>query len=194
MAKKQKCDSSQKADLLECMHLKKFTLLDVFKIGKNYILGVYEGRLSPNDILIKYRQKERDGKWSRIRTPKHIHWAVDILMKMQKEKELTQRFLRFLLKKWEKVKPIESSSDRLELINVHKYIEENSKEINKFKDLNKAGEYSIEFLIILAELLMLQEKTNKRDAYMFKNLLTALLEGEDIFKIVSIATHRGKGN
>jgi len=42
-------------------------------------------------------------------------------------------------------------------------------------------------------MLMLQEKTNRPDAYMFKNLLDALLEGEDIFRIVSTAS-MGKRN
>lgn len=36
---------------------------------------------------------------------------------------------------------------------------------------------------------MIQEKTNRNDAYMFKNLLLALLEQNDLFKIISIATH-----
>jgi hypothetical protein len=45
---------------------------------------------------------------------------------------------------------------------------------------------------LLAELLMTQEKTNREDAYMFKELLKALESREDIYKIVSIATHRGR--
>jgi len=65
-------------------------------------------------------------------------------------------------------------------------------EIEKYHLLNNKGEYSIKFLILLAKLLMMQEKTNKEDAYMFKNLLKALKEGKSIFKIVSIATHNGR--
>jgi hypothetical protein len=45
------------------------------------------------------------------------------------------------------------------------------------------------FLILLAKLLMIQEKTNLETAYMFRKLLEALKAGDDIFKIVSIATH-----
>jgi len=37
---------------------------------------------------------------------------------------------------------------------------------------------------------MLQEKTDLETSYMFKNILKALEDGEDIFKIVSLATHR----
>ena len=48
-------------------------------INGSYILGIYKGSLSDFDILLRYRQKE-GGKWSRIRTPKHIHWAVDMLI------------------------------------------------------------------------------------------------------------------
>ena len=44
----------------------------------DYIIFVFQGTLSQFDIVIKYK---KDGK--RIRTPKHIHWVVDILMKMQ---------------------------------------------------------------------------------------------------------------
>ena len=41
----------------------------------DYVLYVFPGKLSQFDILIKYK---KDG--SRIRTPKHIHWAVDMLI------------------------------------------------------------------------------------------------------------------
>lgn len=54
----------------------------------NYILYVFQGDISPFDILIKYKKDE-----TRIRTPKHIHWAVDMLMKMQCEKQLSKNFL-----------------------------------------------------------------------------------------------------
>ena len=44
------------------------------------------------------------------------------------------------------------------------------------------------FLILLAKLLMLQEKTNRPDAYMFKRVLDGLKRGEDLFKVLSTAT------
>ena len=52
----------------------------------DYIIYVFQGSLSQFDIVIKYR---KDGK--RIRTPKHIHWVVDVLMKMQGNDTLTKR-------------------------------------------------------------------------------------------------------
>ena len=47
--------------------------IKIFQVNGSTILAVYQGSLSPLDTLIKYRQKQRNGKWSAIRTPKHIH-------------------------------------------------------------------------------------------------------------------------
>lgn len=58
--------------------------LCVIPINGSYILGIYQGTLSEFDILLKYRQRDGD-KRSRIRTPKHIHWAVDMLIKHYSE-------------------------------------------------------------------------------------------------------------
>ena len=76
------------------------TTIKVFQVNDRTIMAIYKGSLSLFDILIKYRQKLRNGKWSYIRTPKHIHWAVDILMKMQAYKKLTKQFLEFFIDSW----------------------------------------------------------------------------------------------
>lgn len=187
MVKKHKCDNE---NLKECMQHKNFELIHTFKVNGEYIVGIYKGTLSKYDILIKYRQKTQKG-WSNIRTPKHIHWAVDILMKMQSEPKKTKEFLNFLLKLWETIDPIKTEEERKERTNINKIIDKYHKELENYKQLSQKGEYSIKFLIVLAELLMIQEKTNMENAYMFKKLLEALERGEDIFKIVSIATHKG---
>ena len=57
----------------------------------------------------------------------------------------------------------------------------------------KGGEYPIDFVLILLLLLMIQEKTNRADAYMFKQILDELLKDNmDIFSIVSTSTFRGR--
>ena len=82
--------------------------LKIFTVNGEYILAVYQGTLSDYDLLIKYRQKE-NGKWSRIRTPKHIHWAVDVLIKMSLEENKTKEFLDFLIDYWDNnVSPLTS--------------------------------------------------------------------------------------
>jgi len=163
--------------------------LFVVLINGSFIIAVYQGSLSKYDILIKYRQKI-DGKWSRIRTPKHIHWAVDVLIKMHFENKKTKDFLDFLIKIWEDTTPFKNEQEREDFLNIEKLIEANKQEIERYEELSQRGEYSIKFLVLLARLLMAQEKTNLESAYMFKKLLDALKSGKDIFGIVSIATYR----
>ena len=159
-------------------------------VNSHFIIGVYQGTISQYDMLIKYRQKDASGKWSRVRTPKHIHWAVDILIKMNEEPAKTKEFLDFLIDYWENsVISIRSDADRNIFLDKEKLLKEVNNEANRYTELANRGEYSIKFLILLAKLLMTQEKTNLETAFMFKNLLDALRDGKDIFKIVSTATH-----
>ena len=161
--------------------------LCVIPINGTYILGIYKGALSDFDILLKYRQKE-DGKWSRIRTPKHIHWAVDMLIKHYSEPHETDLLLDSLLKQWEQTVPLESKEDQEHLLSPERLLADVNDEAEKYNKLADKGEYSVKFLVLIAKLLMVQEKTNRHDAYMFKNLLEKLKEHRNIFEIVSTAT------
>lgn len=164
--------------------------LEVYKINDSYIIAVYRGRLSEYDIILRYRQKDKEGEWSRIRTPKHIHWAVDMLIKLSHQEEIAKQFLDFLLGLWEATRGFENEEERREFLREENLIREVEKEADRFEELSRHGEYSIKFLILLAKLLMKQEKTNREDAYMFKELLKALKENRELYKIISIATHR----
>lgn len=174
------------------MRVKGTEPLVTIEINNTYILGVYQGSLSDYDLLLRYRQKDRSSKtgWSRIRTPKHIHWAVDVLIKMQFNEEQTKEFLNFLIEQWDNhIKPLKSDSERSTLLDVELLKNEANLEASKYPGLANKGEYSIKFLYLIAKLLMIQEKTNLSTAYMFRNLLKALEEHKDIYKIVAVATH-----
>jgi hypothetical protein len=167
--------------------------LAVFPVNGKYVLAVYKGTLSEFDLLLKYRQKDETKRtgWSNIRTPKHIHWAVDVLLKMHSNENETKEFLDFLIMAWnEQITPLRTEEERTNLLNVDTLLNEVNQEAINYEALADKGEYSIKFLILIARLLMIQEKTNMETAFMFKNLLDALRAGKDIFKIVSIATHR----
>jgi len=166
--------------------------LQVFMPEDKTIVGVYQGSFSKYDILIKYRQKNKDGNWTHIRTPKHIHWAVDLLIKMHADREKIERFLDFLMEIWNQTTPFKNEEDRKNFLDIKNLLDIYKDKIQGYKNISRFGEYKIEFLILLAKLLMAQEKTNMPDAYMFRKLLEALKKGEDIFSIVSLATHRGK--
>ena len=169
------------------MQTKGHELLAEFRVNGSYIIGIYKGSLSIFDILIKYRQLE-NGKWSRIRTPKHIHWAVDILIKHYCDMSTTDRLLGFLLDLWYRTNPIRTVEEQALFLQTDTLLEEVNREAANYTALANRGEYSVKFLILLAKLLMVQEKTNRNDAYMFKNLLEQLREHNDIFKIISTAT------
>jgi len=163
----------------------------IFEVNGSYIIGVYQGSLSEFDILIKYRQKLGE-RWSRIRTPKHIHWAVDVLIKLHEDKEKTQEFLDFLIGIWDNMHPVRNREQQQTELTIESLLRNSQSEIQQYEALSSKGEYSVKFLIMLAKLLMIQEKTNLETAFMFKNLLEALREGGDIFSVVSIAFHTGR--
>lgn len=151
-----------------------------------YIIYVFQGSLSEFDILIKYR---KDG--TRIRTPKHIHWVVDVLMKMQGNEPLTKQYLAKIQDCWIQCVPLENNS--YETLRTLIENGEATIEIEQFTGLNVYGEYDVEFLYVLMELLAVQEKTNRADAYMFGKIIEELLETDrDIFKIVSRAGFGGR--
>ena len=165
--------------------------LAVFEVNGSYILGVYQGSLSEFDILVKYRQKVGES-WSRIRTPKHIHWAVDVLIKLHEDRAMTQEFLDFLLGVWQTTQPVRNRDQQQSNLSIEHLLHSSQSMIHQYDALSNKGEYSIKFLILLAKLLMVQEKTNLETAYMFKKLLEALRRGDDIFSIVSKASHTGR--
>lgn len=152
----------------------------------DYIIYVFQGNLSQFDIVIKYK---KDGK--RIRTPKHIHWVVDILMKMQGNEEVTKKYLFAIQNCWNNCVPL--SNNDFETLKALIKNGEKDIEIEKYFYLNSFGEYDVEFLYVLMELLAVQEKTNREDAYMFGKIIEELLEADrDIFKIISTAGFGGR--
>lgn len=163
-----------KAHKMSHMTAKGIEPLVIIEVNDTYILGVYQGSLSDYDLLLRYRQKDENTKsgWSRIRTPKHIHWAVDAIIKMHHNDKETKRFLQFLIDLWDnQIQPLKTNEERNLLLDVEKLKEEANTEADKYPELANKGEYNIKFLYLIAKLLMIQEKTNLSTAFMFKNYL-----------------------
>ena len=154
---------------------------------QRYTVFVFKGSISQFDILVQY--KTDAGK--RLRTPKHIHWVIDILLKLERKNKLTRKFLNFMKNCWNGSEPL--TNDTFDYIKA--IVEQEYKKINirKFLKLNRYGEYDVEFLFLLFTLLSRQEKTNYNQAYMFGSVIDKLLEKNlDIFSIIAIATHGGR--
>src|SRR3990172_9182955 len=103
----------------------------VFEVNGSYIVGVYQGTLSDFDILIKYRPKI-GGSWSRIRTPKHIHWAVDILIKLHEDRQRTQAFLDFLLNVWTNTHSVKNKGQQKEKLTIESLLQDSKNMIQQY--------------------------------------------------------------
>ena len=71
-----------------------------------------EGAVDPDhDFDMKYQE---NGK--RLRTPKHIHWVIDLLIKKEHNKELTLKFMKYLRDMYDKVEGFKNKEDRFNFI------------------------------------------------------------------------------
>jgi len=165
---------------------RKYAIKEI-RLSDGTIVGIFEGDRgynSDHDILIKYKEHRK-----RIRTPKHIHWVIDLLIKKENNKELTLKFMRYLRNMYDRVEAFKNKEERKKC----ELAEATSKELNEFDGLNKYGEYTVEFIVHLIELMIKMEKNTapEKPARVFKELIDALLSEKEIFVIVSKATQVG---
>jgi hypothetical protein len=142
---------------------------------------VAKGAKSDNDFIVKY---EQPGKL--IRTPKHIHLVIDLLIKKYFIKELTLKFARELFDTLDSLNPTLTFPPVFQFFNKSKII--------KYRELDKYGEYSVEFTAAIFDLIMIQEKTNYPKGYLNKRLYKVFLDEKDIFSLISSSTFGGKKN
>ncbi len=162
------------------------TSIKEFPLKRGFTIGIFQGNRGANpklDIRIMYRQAN-----TRVRTPQHLHWAVDLLIKKEHKPKLTLEFAQYLCDMWAKIKPFTSVSQREN----YRLSFSTEKQLRKFESLNAYGDYPVEFTAAVIELLMIQEKTGHARAFMFKGLLDAIHDEKDIFSIISSASYGGR--
>lgn len=139
---------------------------------------VEQGIKSKFDFKVRYREPGKH-----VRTPKHIHLIIDLYIKKAGNKDLTlalvKKFLEMLAK-------LEISTEF-----PPKFQEFSSEKFTEFEELNKYGEYSVEFLAAIFDLIMIQEKTNYPNGTINRKLFEAFSNEKDIFAVVSAATFLG---
>ena len=153
------------------------------------IVWVFQGVKGDNkDLDIKIKYWDNLSKTKSGRTPKHIDWVIDILLKKEHNRDLTLQFVKYLLDVYDKVEPFKTKDEqrKCEL----KYTR--GDEIKRFEPLNSYGQFSIEFLGCIMELMSIEEKTGSSKAHMFRDVLQALYETDDIFAITNTASFRGR--
>lgn len=150
--------------------------------GGETIIAIFQGNRGQRpelDIIVKYRQR---GK--RLRTPQHLHWAIDLLVKKQHDEPLTNAFVEYLIDLYDRVEAFRSEGDRLERPLIS---EANQRDLEMFISLNELGEYSIEFTCYILELIAIQEKTGNSNELMFRDVLSTILEGHGISRVVDVS-------
>jgi hypothetical protein len=165
---------------------RKYAITEI-PLSDGTIIGVFAGSrgyIKDHDILIKYQEK---GK--RLRTPKHIHWVIDLLIKKEHNKKLTLKFMEYLRGMYDKVEGFKSKEDRAKC----ELRETTPEKLKPFQELNKHGEYKIDFIAHLIELMIKMEKNTppEKPARVFRELMDAMIQEKEIFVIVSKATQVG---
>jgi len=79
------------------------SIIDI-KVNDSYIIYVFKGSLSPNDIVVQYSKDS-----GRARTPKHIHWVIDMLLKEQKNHNDVITFIKCMQKTWDEMVGLKSN-------------------------------------------------------------------------------------
>lgn len=121
----------------------------VYTTKANVKIGVYPGSKpeSPFDFIVKFQEPDK-----RERTPAHVHLIVEMYVKHAHNPSLTLELKEHILTMLSQIKPINSFPPSLQF-----FMQDH---VEPFKDLDKVGEFSVEFLLVVTELLAIQEKTN----------------------------------
>ena len=120
-----------------------------------------------------------------MRTPKHIHLIIDLYMKKTGNKSLTMQLVDHIINEIiSKVKPSNTNPPVLQIFRPD--------HVKRFQALDAYGEYSVEFLLVITELIMIQEKTNYPGGSMNLKLFQLFRDNADIFSVVSAATFSGR--
>ncbi|HOL21364.1 MAG TPA: hypothetical protein PLQ41_00720 [bacterium] len=121
----------------------------IYTTATNIQIGVYPGKKpeSPYDFIVKFREPNK-----RERTPAHIHLIVEMYVKYAYNPLLTLRLKEHILTMFNSISPINTFPPALQFFK--------PEHIEPFKELDKVGEFTVEFLLVITELLAIQEKTN----------------------------------
>ena len=151
-----------------------------YRTANNIDIYIEQGNKSDYDFIVRYQEP---GK--RVRTPQHIHIIVDLYRKFEAEPNLTNTFVDHIIDNIIKtVVPSETYPPTLQVFD--------TTHISEFEGLSGVSEYSVEFLLMVVELIMIQERTNYPNGTLNLKLFQKFRDNEDIFSVVSAATFRGR--
>ena len=156
--------------------MKDLKLMHTTKERINVFVSKGEKKESQFDFRVHYQEPNK-----RVRTPKHIHIIIDLYMKLSRHKELTLKLVDYLIDMMKRLNPETKFPPSLQVYN--------KKDLARFEELNQYGQYSVEFIQVVTELIMIQEKTNYPTGTMNIKVFESFRnKHDDIFSVVSAAT------
>ncbi len=131
----------------------------VYTTKTNVQIGVYPGRKpeSPYDFIVKFREPNK-----RERTPAHVHLIVEMYVKHAHNPSLTLQLKEHILTMLHEINPISSFPPNLQFFR--------QEHVEPFKELDRVGEFTVEFLLVVTELMAIQEKTNYPEGSLTESL------------------------
>ncbi|MBP9038310.1 MAG: hypothetical protein KBF72_02005 [Candidatus Syntrophosphaera sp.] len=157
-------------------HYRKSLIDDLIYTTKaNVNINVYHGKKpeSPYDFIIKYKEPNK-----RERTPKHIHLIIEMYVKYAYNPSLTMQLKQHILNMFTQIQPIDYFPPKLQFFK--------PENITPFQDLDNVGEFTVEFLLVTAELIAIQEKTNYPEGSLTESLYNDF-GVKDRFSVISKA-------
>jgi hypothetical protein len=151
----------------------------VYTTNANVRFEVYPGskQQSPYDFIVKFREPNK-----RERTPAHVHLIVEMYVKHAYNPSLTLKLRDHILTMLSQIKPVTTFPPALQFFR--------PEHIEPFKELDKVGEFTVEFLLVAIELVAIQEKTNYPTGTLTENLYKNL-GVKDRFSVIQRAVWRG---
>lgn len=152
----------------------------VYTTSESVRFEVYPGskQQSPYDFIVKFREP---GK--RERTPAHVHLIIEMYVKHAFNPLLTLKLRDHILKMLSLIKPVTSFPPTLQFFK--------PEHVEPFKELDKVGEFTVEFLLIAIELVAIQEKTNYPTGTVTESLYKNF-GVKDRFSVIQRSVWKGK--
>jgi hypothetical protein len=151
----------------------------IYTTAENVQIFVEPGKKSTYDFIVRFRQPG-----GRLRTPRHVHLIVEMYVKQAHDAVLTMRLRDHLLGLFDQIASVTVFPPTLQL--------HQSDDVRPFQGLNAVGEFSVEFLLVVSELIFIQEKTNYPSGSLTQGLYRAF-GVKDRFSVIGMATNTRYG-
>lgn len=160
-----------------------------FDYASIYVLEGSKGKKPELDLFIKYSDCKNKKSELKFVAPKHVHWAMDFVIKKEHNSGKLYKFVKILIKKYlqfEKNNPLTERNFK----QIKSLIDNNIFEKrDKFISLDRYGRYKTEFIYYLLILIAVNELNSADNPYMFiKTLKTIVDKEKDFTEVIDIAT------